>query len=247
MQSKSGTPRRVRSADIPDSHASESNDRPDSAAAIRRRRARYHARVRVLLLDVDGVLNRTGYRPAESRGLVSWIEPELAVRVAREAAALDARIVLASDWRIGRTHAALREARGTHGLELHDVTPSSCGGGRWREITAWLQAHGVAAEATAILDDAFDMGELAHRHVRISPLRGFDDDAAVALRALIDADYQRKAAPSSSAPVSPWWVDVPSNTGRKRTCSVPTSRPNRATASAPDRSIAFVPASFSER
>ena len=144
----------------------------------------YHPCVRVLFLDVDGVLNRTGYKPAESRGLVSWIEPELAVRVAREAAALDARVVMCSDWRIGRTLDALREVVGTHGLELHDVTPSSCGGGRWREIAAWLAAHATGVGDMAIIDDAFDMGELAHRHVRISPLRGFDEDAATALRAL---------------------------------------------------------------
>jgi hypothetical protein len=37
-------------------------------------------------------------------------------------------------------------------------------------------------DAAAIVDDAFEMGELAARHVRVSPLRGFD--AAAALRAL---------------------------------------------------------------
>jgi hypothetical protein len=140
--------------------------------------------MRVVFLDVDGVLNRTGFKPAESRGLVSWIEPELAARVAKAAAEHGAHIVMCSDWRIGRTLAALREALGTHGLSLHDVTPSACGGGRWREIAAWLAANDVAAVEMAILDDAFDMGELAHRHVRISPLRGFDDDAAAELRAL---------------------------------------------------------------
>jgi len=111
--------------------------------------------VRVLFLDVDGVLNRTGFKPAESRGLVSWIEPELAARVARVAAEHDARVVLCSDWRIGRTIGALREAFATHGIEIHDVTPSACGGGRWREIAAWLAAHGVEAGAAAIVDDAF--------------------------------------------------------------------------------------------
>ncbi len=140
--------------------------------------------MRVVFLDVDGVLNRTGFKPVESRGLVSWIEPELAARVARAAAEHDARIVLASDWRIGRTREALAQALGAHGLMLHDVTPSSCGGGRWREIAAWLAANEVGVAETAIIDDAFEMGELAHRHVRISPLRGFDDDAAAALRAL---------------------------------------------------------------
>ena len=140
--------------------------------------------MRVLFLDIDGVLNRIGFRPAEPRGLVSWIEPELAARLARAAAEHGAHIVMCSDWRIGRTLAALREALGAHGLELHDVTPSSCGGGRWREIAAWLHANDIAAAEAAIVDDAFDMGELAHRHVRISPLRGFDDDAAAELRAL---------------------------------------------------------------
>jgi len=137
-----------------------------------------------VFLDVDGVLNRSGFRPAESRGLISWIEPELAARLAREVAALDARIVLASDWRIGRTLAALREALGAHGLVLHDVTPSACGGGRWREIAAWLAANGVAAADCAIVDDAFDMGELAARHVRCTARAGFDEAAAAALRAL---------------------------------------------------------------
>ncbi len=137
-----------------------------------------------MFLDVDGVLNRHGFRPVASRGLVSWIEPELAARVAREVAAVEARIVLASDWRIGRTVAALRDALGAHGLALHDVTPSACGGGRWREIAAWMAAHGVAAGDAAIVDDAFDMGELAARHVRCSALSGFDESAARALRAL---------------------------------------------------------------
>jgi hypothetical protein len=140
--------------------------------------------VRVVFLDIDGVLNRHGFRPAESRGLVSWIEPELAARLAREVAAIDARVVLASDWRIGRTVAALREAFGVHGIALHDVTPSACGGGRWREIAAWLAANGGVASDIAIVDDAFDMGELAARHVRCTPLTGFDETAAAALRAL---------------------------------------------------------------
>jgi hypothetical protein len=140
--------------------------------------------VRVVFLDVDGVLNRTGFRPAQSRGLVSWIEPELAARFAQAAMTLDARVVLASDWRIGRSFEVLRATFASHGIAIHGVTPSSCGGGRWREIAAWLAANGVDSTAAAIVDDAFEMGELAHRHVRVTPLRGFDDDAAEALRAL---------------------------------------------------------------
>lgn len=37
--------------------------------------------MRILFLDIDGVLNRTGFRPEVSAGLRSWIEPELAGRL----------------------------------------------------------------------------------------------------------------------------------------------------------------------
>src|SRR4051794_23453017 len=46
-----------------------------------RRSLLYTAWVRVLFLDVDGVLNRTGYHPATSVGLRSWIETELAANL----------------------------------------------------------------------------------------------------------------------------------------------------------------------
>lgn len=65
-------------------------------------RVLYAAWVRVLFLDVDGVLNRTGYRPATSTGLRSWIEPELAANLSALLRVTGARIVMSSDWRIGR-------------------------------------------------------------------------------------------------------------------------------------------------
>lgn len=66
--------------------------------------------MRVLFLDIDGVLNRTGYRPRESLGLRSWIEPELAQRLSALIVATSAEIVLSSDWRRGRELAELAEA-----------------------------------------------------------------------------------------------------------------------------------------
>ena len=53
-------------------------------------------------------------------------------------------------------------------------------GPRWREI-------GRTAEQIAIVDDLYDMGPLAARFVRVSPLTGLDADAARALVALFDA------------------------------------------------------------
>lgn len=79
----------------------------------------------MLFLDMDGVLNRTGYHPVESHGLRSWIEPDLARRLNEVVERTASVIVLSSDGRLGRSSAELRiELRGG-GIDavLHDVTP----------------------------------------------------------------------------------------------------------------------------
>ena len=138
--------------------------------------------MRVLFLDIDGVLNRTGYRPRESVGLRSWIEPELAARVSQLVRTIDAAIVLSSDWRRGREHAQLADELRSAGIDgnLLGVTPV-LGGARWREIEAWMADNNVQAESVAIIDDGYDMGSLAGRFVRVSPLVGLDEDAARAV------------------------------------------------------------------
>src|SRR4051812_35014268 len=141
-------------------------------------------------------MNRTGYRPGVSVGLRSWIEPELAVRLSRLLQTVGARIVLSSDWRGGREMAQLAEELRAGGVEgeLLDKTPV-LGHGRWREIAAWMTENGVAAEQVVIVDDGYDMGPLAARFVRCSPLRGLDEEAARAVEALFD---QRSEVPQPS-------------------------------------------------
>jgi hypothetical protein len=145
--------------------------------------------VRVVFLDIDGVLNRTGYRPLESLGLRSWIEPELAARLSRLVRAIDAVIVLASDWRRGRDLAQLANELQAAGVDgrLLDATPI-LGEARWREIEAWMAEHDVPVANVAIVDDGYDMGPLASRFVRVSPLAGFDDEAARSVVALFEHD-----------------------------------------------------------
>ena len=82
--------------------------------------------MRVLFLDIDGVLNRTAFRPATSLGLSSW--------------------------------------------------------------EAWMLAHDVVPASMAIVDDGYDMGALAARFVRASPLNGLDKEAAAAIVALFERD-----------------------------------------------------------
>lgn len=136
----------------------------------------------MIFLDVDGVLNRTGFEPADSVGLRSWIEAELAAKLAEVIAATGARIVLSSDWRRDRELEDLQEELVAAGVEcvLVGTTPV-LGGPRWREIEAWMVEHQVSRESIVIVDDAFDMGPLSERFVRTSPLSGLDEGAVRAI------------------------------------------------------------------
>jgi hypothetical protein len=140
-----------------------------------------------VFLDIDGVLNRTGYRPVESLGLRSWIEPELAAQLSRLVRTLNAVIVLISDWRRGRDLPQLVDELRSAGVDgrLLGATPF-IGGARWREIEAWMAEHDVSVENIAIIDDGYDMGPFASRFVRVSPLVGLDEDAARAVIALFE-------------------------------------------------------------
>lgn len=137
---------------------------------------------RVLFLDIDGVLNRTGFRPAESVGLRSWIEPELAARLSEVLAASGARVVVSSDWRRGRSRDHLEAELAAAGIACSVIgaTPELARP-RWREIEAWMTEHPSVAESVVIVDDGYDMGDLAARFVRTSPLSGLDDDARSAI------------------------------------------------------------------
>jgi len=146
--------------------------------------------VRVLFLDVDGVLNRIGFHPGTSVGLRSWIEPELAKRLSDVLRVTRAEIVLASDWRRARELPHLRDELRAAGVDgsLIGVTPILDGQARWREIEAWMTEHDVGLDAIAIVDDGYDMGTLAARFVRASPLHGLDGEVARAIVALFERD-----------------------------------------------------------
>jgi hypothetical protein len=141
--------------------------------------------VRVLFLDVDGVLNRTGYHPGTSLGLRSWIEAELATRLNEVLHVTGAQIVMSSDWRVGRALSQLREELAAAGIAapLIGATPTM-GGARWQQIQAWMEANQLAAQDIVVVDDGYDMGPLASRFVRTSPLNGLDQQAADAIVAL---------------------------------------------------------------
>lgn len=116
--------------------------------------------MRVLFLDIDGVLNSARTVVAFG-GHPRGLEPEylamfdqVAINMLRGLCArADVQIVLSSAWRVTHDHAAVGQALG---LPIFDRTPSLplCRGG---EIQAWLDSHQATVTAYAIVDDDPDM------------------------------------------------------------------------------------------
>ena len=113
--------------------------------------------MKVLFLDIDGVLNSTrtctatgGYpHELEHRGGFDWIAIRLLQRLCDSSGV---QIVLSSAWRL---HHDFKDVAKAFDLPIIDRTPSLCGP-RGKEIQHWLDAH-PDVEVYAIVDDDADM------------------------------------------------------------------------------------------
>ena len=106
--------------------------------------------MKVLFLDVDGVLNNA--ETIERSWGFSGIDPRLASLVKRIRSNTGCKVVLSSSWTLVKS--------GQEQVEQHvgrcvDVTPMRLGS-RGHEINAWLRAH-PEVQRYAILDDDDDM------------------------------------------------------------------------------------------
>ena len=132
-----------------------------------------------IFLDIDGVLNRTGFTPAQSTELplADWIELQPLAVLVELLAVSGADVVLSSTWR-NRSMDEIRASFAAHGvtLPLVGVTPVLGTGPRWSEIQQYVTREGLTH--FVILDDEWNMGPLSDHHVRISPLQGLDRAAA---------------------------------------------------------------------
>jgi Swiss Army Knife RNA repair-like protein len=128
------------------------------------------AQMRIIFLDIDGVLNRIG-TPMEGRTVAKWhgligMEPELVARFNELVRKTDAQVVLSSSWRCSDTW---REDMKQNGLDFPflDRTPYLTAGEgdtyqhleRGEEIERWICDHlreGGEIDGYAILDDDSD-------------------------------------------------------------------------------------------
>lgn len=159
--------------------------------------------MKVLFLDIDGVLNNPGcwgpvalWRQGSGDQLQLPIAPECMIRLNRIVAETGVRIVISSSWRLFARFEDLGPALVRYGLvgEVIGETPALVNNAewlmRWRtregapftyermergwEIREWIAAH-PEVEAFVILDDCCDMAELRPWLVHTDPVIGLDD------------------------------------------------------------------------
>ena len=156
--------------------------------------------MRVVFLDIDGVLNHCDTRhdvsPTSTEPLPIPIAPECMVRLNRLIAETGAKVVISSSWRKFARWQDLGPALVRHGLvadvigETPDLVNDAVWLENWRmregapftyerlergwEIGEWLAAH-PEVTAFVILDDCSDMDWLKPWLVLTHPIDGLDD------------------------------------------------------------------------
>ena len=148
--------------------------------------------MRVVFLDIDGVLNSLDYlRSLRRKPGTHKIDPLAVERLNRITDATDAAIVVSSAWRImglRSIRALLRE----HGVtaKIVGVTPDD-NRIRGLQIAQWLNIHNV--DAYVILDDDADMGRLMGRLVQTDFDFGLTDEHVTKAVAMLSKTRRRRA------------------------------------------------------
>jgi hypothetical protein len=147
------------------------------------------AAVKVLFLDVDGVLNSSDFFhrvrntiTKDRHVATEHIDPEAVGRLSKIVDATGVKIVVSSVWRYSYRPAEIQKILGHHGFNglVIGATPRSTKSkARGQEIDAWLSESGLArkdpVERFVILDDDADMEPHMDRLVNTSWQSGLQD------------------------------------------------------------------------
>lgn len=128
---------------------------------------------KVLLLDVDGVLNGRDTKATAPSGCIG-VGSRYIKRLKEIVDATDAKVVLTSDWRLARDEDYLYLTQKLYkgGIRLYSQTPNLRWQWRGREIREWLKEHDV--DSYVILDDIFfdDFEDMEQHLVLTDPDKG---------------------------------------------------------------------------
>lgn len=140
--------------------------------------------MRVLFLDIDGVLNSAAYLAANPgafdrsgpNAYVAMFDPAACARLQVVLDVTGAKVVVSSSMRVVHARATLQgfmEARGMR-VDVLDVTPYGSYSCRGAEIRAWLDEH-PEVTAYAVVDDDSDMDGVRDRLVQTTWEHGLLD------------------------------------------------------------------------
>ncbi len=164
--------------------------------------------MRVVFIDIDGVLNSDAYfRALEHAGeaLTEWwgercLDPRAIALLDALLTHADATAVISSSWRQRFSLSELDAMFRARGLSrtLHSVTPSmhrTPDGARLTrgdEVQAWLDAHD-AVDAFVILEDEEELSHLEPFAMRVSTSVGLGrDDVERAIEALVGGRFEQR-------------------------------------------------------
>ena len=148
--------------------------------------------MKIVLLDVDGVLNNRHTRTVTFDGWC-FVDDFLVARLKRIIDATGAKIVLSSTWRDGWNREdesknapffnQLRDKLKEYGMEIWDALPLPLRPNRGLAIAEWFELHkDLDIESFIILDDWYDMGIYRDHLIWINGNIGLtDEDVAEAI------------------------------------------------------------------
>lgn len=138
--------------------------------------------IKIVFLDIDGVLNSHNYflsRPSpKDYDHSSMLDPVAMQRLNRLLKATDAVVVISSSWRNGHNVEQLDDllrSRGFAGRIIGMTATDSDVPTRGGEIQAWLSLH-PTVESFVILDDDRDSENLSNRWVQTTFMNGLQDN-----------------------------------------------------------------------
>lgn len=148
--------------------------------------------MRILFLDVDGVLNDPTFLLDSFDGFSegTWeenVDPDRVAHVNRVVDETGARIVICSDWRYLMPLHRLQSVLSGRGLasRLFGRTPGLRDADRGLECAAWIGSFRRRVTSFAVVDDRWDFRPIRRRHVRTDAQLGLTkDDAERAIRLL---------------------------------------------------------------
>ncbi len=139
--------------------------------------------MKVIFLDLDGVLNSRAYDRKRDFAELTYIDETRLELVKEITDATGAAIVFTSTWRADwDKDPALRDEDGRYiadtfalyGLDIYDKTPDlGLDADRGDEIRAWLTSTPVQVESFVIIDDTvYDWGDMSDNFIKTSAYLG---------------------------------------------------------------------------